>query len=157
MKFKNVFTLIICVLIPLAVGGISGFATKNGLNPWYAGLIKPSFNPPNYLFAPVWTSLYIMMGIALFLVWKNPVSENRKKSIRIFGIQLALNFLWSFLFFYFNTLGLALIEIGIMWLSISITIYYFYKENKNAAYLLIPYLLWVSFASVLNGSIWYLN
>ncbi len=157
MKTKLIIPFLVCLSIPLLVGGISGFATANGLEPWYASLKKPSFNPPNYLFAPVWTTLYTMMGISLFLIWKSRMEKSIDKALKIFAIQLTLNFLWSFLFFYFQNLGLAFVEIILMWISIIFCIFTFYKVNKVASYLLIPYIMWVSFASILNGALWYLN
>ncbi len=149
--------LILCILIPLAIGAISGIATSSGLNDWYMALNKPVFNPPGYLFGPVWTVLYIFMGVSLYLIWKSPVNEQRTRAIALFAIQLFLNFWWSFLFFKFQLLGIAFIEIILIWMSIVAMIYAFYQIHKPAAYLQIPYLLWVSFASVLNGAIWWLN
>ncbi len=149
--------LILCILIPLAIGAISGIATSSGLNDWYMALNKPSFNPPGYLFGPVWTVLYIFMGVSLYLIWQSPVNEQRTRAIALFAIQLFLNFWWSFLFFKFQLLGIAFIEIILIWMSIVAMIYAFYQIHKPAAYLQIPYLLWVSFASVLNGAIWWLN
>jgi benzodiazapine receptor len=149
--------LALCITIPLLIGGISGFATATSINDWYVVINKPSFNPPNYLFGPVWTTLYILMGISFFMIIQSPENELRKKAITIFIIQLILNFFWSFIFFKFQLLGLAFIEIIMMWLSILTMIIVFYRINKTSAFLQIPYLLWVSFASVLNGSIWFLN
>jgi len=149
--------LALCITVPLLIGGISGFATATSINDWYVNINKPSFNPPNYLFGPVWTSLYILMGISFYIIIQSPINEFRKKAITIFILQLTLNFLWSFIFFKFQLLGLAFIEIIMMWFSILTMIIIFYKINKAAALLQIPYLLWVSFASVLNGSIWFLN
>lgn len=154
---KNSIKLIICITVPLLIGGISGFATATSITDWYVGINKPSFNPPNYLFGPVWTTLYILMGISFYMILQTPATEFRKKAIAIFCIQLFLNFCWSFIFFKFQLLGLAFIEIIFMLLSIITMITVFYKINKTTALLQIPYLLWVSFASVLNGSIWYLN
>lgn len=147
----------ICLLLPLAIGGISGYATASGITDWYVNLNKPSFNPPNYLFGPVWTFLYLLMGVSLFIVWRSPAGPDRTQALRIFVIQLTLNFLWSFLFFRFNLPGLALLEIIMIWISILTMILLFGRISKPAAYLQIPYLLWVSFATVLNGAIWYLN
>jgi benzodiazapine receptor len=149
--------LALCITIPLLIGGISGFATATSINDWYVSINKPSFNPPNYLFGPVWTILYILMGISFFMILQSPVNEFRKKAVAIFCIQLLLNFCWSFIFFKFQLLGLAFIEIILIWLSIITMIIIFFEINKKAALLQIPYLLWVSFASVLNGSIWFLN
>jgi benzodiazapine receptor len=149
--------LALCITIPLLIGGISGFATATSINDWYVSINKPSFNPPNYLFGPVWTTLYILMGISFFMILQSPANEFRKKAVAIFCIQLLLNFCWSFIFFKFQLLGLAFIEIILIWLSIITMIIIFFEINKKAALLQIPYLLWVSFASVLNGSIWFLN
>ena len=153
---KTAYKLVIAIAIPLAIGSLAGFFTASSVNGWYTTLVKPSFNPPNWLFAPVWTSLYIMMGIAFFLVWKSNVPV-KEKAYLFFGLQLILNFFWSILFFSMHALGVALIEIILMWVCILLTIVSFYPISKPAAYLLIPYLLWVSFASVLNFSIWKLN
>lgn len=156
-SIKVLLTLLICLLIPLAIGGISGFATAAGITDWYVTLNKPSFNPPNYLFAPVWTTLYTLMGISLFIIWRSPEGRNRNNALVIFAIQIALNFCWSFLFFKFNLPGVALVEIVLLWTSILMMIILFRRISKLAAYLQVPYLLWVSFATVLNAAIWYLN
>lgn len=154
---RKVITFIICISIPLMVGGIAGFATSSAIGSWYAELNKPSFNPPNYLFGPVWSTLYFLMGISLFLIWQASESEVRKKALRLFLIQLALNFAWSFIFFYFQSPSWAFLEIIILWIFIVLWIVVSLKVSKVAGYLQIPYLLWVSFASVLTGAIWYLN
>ena len=156
-SFKVFITILICLLIPLAIGGISGFATATSITDWYVTLNKPSFNPPNYLFAPVWTTLYALMGISLFLVWKSPEGRDRNNALVIFAVQIALNFIWSFLFFKFNLVGVALVEIVLLWISILMMIIFVRRISKLAAFLQIPYLLWVSFASVLNAAIWFLN
>ena len=158
MKSINIFiTLLICLLIPLSIGGISGFATAASITDWYATLNKPSFNPPNYLFAPVWTTLYALMGISLFIIWRSPTGRMRNNALVIFAVQITLNFFWSFLFFKFKLPGVALIEIVLLWTSILMMIIFFKRVSKLAAFLQIPYLLWVSFASVLNAAIWFLN
>lgn len=146
-----------CILITLSVGAVSGIATADSINGWFATLNKPLFNPPDYVFGPVWTLLYILMGISFYMVLNTPKNELRKKAITIFLVQLILNFCWSFLFFKFQLLGIAFIEIILIWISILAMIIVFKKINKAAAYLQVPYLLWVSFASVLNASIWWLN
>jgi len=153
---NNYLKAILSITICLAVGGISGYITADAIPDWYVNINKPSFNPPNWLFGPVWTTLYIMMGIAFFLIWKSH-SPLKHKAMLIFSVQLILNFFWSILFFNFHLLGIALIEILCMWLFILLSIISFYPVSKVAAYLLIPYLLWVSFASVLNFAIWQLN
>jgi len=156
-SIKVLITLLICLLIPLAIGGISGFATAAGITDWYVTLNKPSFNPPNYLFAPVWTTLYTLMGISLFIIWRSPEGRNRNNALVIFAVQITLNFFWSFLFFKFNLPGVALAEIVLLWTSILMMIILFRRISKLAAFLQVPYLLWVSFATVLNAAIWYLN
>jgi benzodiazapine receptor len=154
---RKIFLFIVCLVVPLTIGAISGIANSSGLKDWYFNLNKPSFNPPNYLFGPVWSFLYLLMGVSFYLILQETKSPIRKKAISIFILQLFLNFLWSFLFFKFQLLGLAFIEILLIWLSILWMILEFKKLNKTAAYLQIPYLLWVSFASLLNGTIWWIN
>ena len=155
---NNTLKLIIAIAIPVAVGGISGFFTATGVDSWYQTINKPSWNPPGWIFGPVWTTLYVMMGIALYLVWKSNASEGVKKNaVTIFAIQLILNFFWSFIFFDQQQPGWALVEIIIMWIAILLTIFAFAKVNKTAAWLLVPYISWVSFATILNYTIWKLN
>jgi translocator protein len=155
---KNIFKLILCITIPLAVGGLSAFFTVSSVKTWFVTLNKPSFNPPNWLFQPVWTALYFMMGIALYLVWTNRKTFEEKKTAYLFyWAQLIANFLWSILFFYFKRPDFALIDIVLMLLLIAATIFYFRKINTAAAWLLVPYLCWVSFATALNFEIWRLN
>jgi translocator protein len=155
---QNAGKLIIALLIPLAVGGASGFFTASGVQTWYTTIQKPYWNPPNWIFGPVWTSLYIMMGIALFLVWKEECSGVLKKTaIALFAIQLILNFFWSLIFFGMHQPGWALVEIIAMWLAILATIFAFANVNKTAAWLLVPYIAWVSFATILNYTLWKIN
>jgi tryptophan-rich sensory protein len=143
-------------VLPLIVGGLSGYFTASNIATWYVTLNKPFFNPPNYLFGPVWTVLYLMMGISLGMII-NAKHSNKNKSLIIFSIQLVLNFFWSVIFFSLQSPGWAAIEIIALWLSIIYMIRNFYKINKWAGWLQIPYLLWVTFASVLNISIYVLN
>lgn len=155
---SKILKLIFCISIPLVGGALSGIATVEGVLTWYVDLHKPSFNPPNYLFGPVWTTLYFLMGISLFLVVNETSQpEERRRALVIFAIQLFLNFLWSFIFFHYHLLGWALVEILMMWLFIVGLIPALYKVNKWAGLLQLPYLCWVSFASVLNASIYHLN
>jgi benzodiazapine receptor len=156
----NRITKILTVVVTcLVIGYFSGIVTRSAIITWYPTLVKPSFNPPNWVFAPVWSTLYIMMGIAAGLVWDRIESNTElvKKALVIFALQLALNALWSYLFFGLMNPMLALLEIVILWLMIYETYVQFGKINKIAGYLFIPYLLWVSFAMVLNASIWWLN
>ena len=150
--------LFISILIPLLVGAISGYFTSSGVNGWFAVANKPWFNPPNWIFAPVWTTLYILMGIALFLVWRSNAEKNIKQAaIMLFAVQLTLNFFWSIIFFKLQQPGWAFAEIIFMWLMILLTILWFGKISPAAAWLLVPYISWVSFAAILNYSIWHLN
>ena len=150
--------LLISIAIPLLVGAIAAFFTASGVNGWYAIANKPSFNPPNWLFAPVWTALYIMMGIALYLILKSEADTGFKQTaIILFAVQLTLNFLWSFIFFYAKQPGWAFADIIALWLMILFTIIWFGKISSTASWLLVPYIFWVSFASLLNFYIWWLN
>ena len=149
--------LIICIAIPLIVGGIAGYVTASSINTWYVLLKKPWFNPPNYLFGPVWTVLYVFMGISLFQILETPKQKYSSAAVAIFGVQLFLNFAWSILFFRFQQIAYAAIDISLLWMSIVAMIILFFQVNVKAALLQIPYLLWVSFAFALNLSIWSLN
>ncbi|MBK8139577.1 MAG: tryptophan-rich sensory protein [Chitinophagaceae bacterium] len=155
---NNTLKLIIAIAIPLIVGGTSGFFTATGVESWYQTIARPTWNPPGWLFGPVWTTLYVMMGISLFLVWKEDTSVELKKiAIALFTVQLVLNFFWSFIFFNQHQIGWALVEIAAMWVFILLTIFAFAQVNKAAAWLLVPYISWVSFATILNFTIWQLN
>ena len=144
--------------MPLVVGGLSGFATAKGVETWYPTLIKPSFNPPAWIFGPVWTVLYILMGVAAFLVWRQGLeADGVKRALALFLVQLGLNGLWSILFFGLQRPGWALVEIVVLWVAIVVTLRAFWRVSPAAGWLLVPYLAWVSFATVLNGSLWMLN
>lgn len=157
MISRNIIKLAISILLPLSVGAVAGMFTSQAVPTWYASLNRPSFSPPNWIFGPVWTTLYILLGISFFLIWKESPSKFRNLAIIVFAVQLLLNFVWSFIFFYFNLIGIALIEIILLWISIAFMIYLFHKIKPVAAYLNIPYLLWVSFASILNAGYYFLN
>lgn len=156
---NKITRIVLLVIICLAVGYFSGAVTREAITDWYPTLIKPSFNPPNSIFFPVWTALYIMMGIAAGLVWNKieVQKEAVKKALIFFAIQLGLNALWSYLFFGLHNPMLAGLEIIVLWLMIYETYVQFSKMNKIAGYLLVPYIAWVSFAAILNASIWWLN
>lgn len=141
----------------MVVGGFSGFLTANAIGTWYTTLNQPSFNPPNWVFGPVWTTLYLIMGISLYRIWSLPISEERNNAIKIFALQMTLNFFWSLIFFKWHLIGLALAEIIVMWFMIATMIHHFRKLDAAAGYMNIPYLLWVSFASILNGAYYFLN
>ena len=147
------------VAICLAVGYLSSLVTQSSIDTWYPTIEKPFFNPPNWVFAPVWTLLFIMMGVAGGLIWNRLESNEKevKKALFFFTAQLLLNALWSYLFFGLCNIFLALIEIILLWLIIYETYILFKKIDKKAGWLLIPYLVWVAFATLLTGAIYYLN
>ena len=155
---NNIAKIIIAVAIPVTVGSVSGFFTFSRVQSWYQTLNKPSWNPPDWIFGPVWTTLYVMMGISLYQVWRSDSSGFLKKTaIALFAAQLILNFFWSFIFFNQHQIGWAFIEIMVMWIFILLTIFAFAQVSKTAAWLLVPYISWVSFAAILNYTIWQLN
>tara|TARA_Y100001934_G_C12369153_1_gene785301 strand:- start:22 stop:534 length:513 start_codon:yes stop_codon:yes gene_type:complete len=145
------------VALCLVVGGVGGIFTAGSVETWYPTLDKPPFNPPNWVFGPVWTALYVLMGAAAWRVWRRRAHPGRRAALAWFGAQLALNLLWSLLFFGLMMVGAALIEIVILWGSILSTAMRFKNIDSLAAWMFVPYLAWVSFATVLNGSIWWLN
>lgn len=149
----------IALLVCLAVGYSASTVTRPSVETWYPTLIKPIFNPPNWIFMPMWTLLYILMAVAAGLVWDKIKEQNEavKKALLFFIIQLTLNAIWSYLFFGLKNPLLALVEIALLWLMIYETYLKFIKINKTAGYLLIPYMAWVAFAAILNASIWWLN
>lgn len=153
----NYIRLIISITIPLLIGLIGSFFTSSSVNTWYTTLNKPPFNPPNWLFGPVWTTLFILIGISFYLVWVFDFGRNKWLTIGCFSLNLLLNLVWSLFFFGFRNPFLAFIEIIILWIVILSNILIFYGISKLAGILLIPYLLWVSFASVLNYFIYILN
>lgn len=157
MNKRQALILVASLLIPLAVGSLAGFATASSVTTWYATLAKPAFNPPSWVFGPVWTTLYLMMGVSLFLVWRGDPTPERNRALSLFGLQLALNFAWSFLFFAAERPDLALADILLLDVAIFATIHAFRALSRMAAALLVPYLLWCLFATVLNGAIWTLN
>ena len=156
MNFSDMKKLIFSIFICLFAGFIGSFFTSPTIPTWYATLQKPTFAPPNWVFFPVWTALFIMMGISLFLVWQKE-DKKVKTALIIFAGQLVLNALWSVAFFGFRSPLLGLMEIIILWIAILATILSFKNVSRTAAYLLIPYILWVSFAAFVNFSIWRLN
>lgn len=158
MNQKKFFQLLFMILVSHSAGFFGSIFTRATVSTWYITLQKPFFNPPGWVFGPVWFILYTLMGISAYLVfqkgWKN---KEVRIALYIFGIQLMLNALWSFLFFGLKSPLHAFFDIIVLWFAILLTIVYFYKVNKTATYLLIPYVLWVSFAAFLNISIVILN
>lgn len=158
MSKGNIIKLVISLALPLIVGFVGSTFTGNSIDDgWYASLNQPSFNPPSSVFGPVWTVLYILMGISLYMVWREVPGRNRENALGVFALQLLLNFLWSLFFFYFKDIEIALLDIIALWISIVIMIWMFYRVNPLAGWLNIPYLLWVSFATALNIAYYVLN
>jgi benzodiazapine receptor len=157
MKAIDVVKLVVSIAVPLLAGFGSTVWTINTIPTWYASLNKPWFSPPNVVFAPVWTTLYILMGVALFLIWRSPRNRTRDIGIALFAAQLAVNVIWTFAFFGLQNTLFGVLTIVPLWILIAVTIYQFYKVDKWAAYLLVPYLAWVSIATALNASVYLLN
>ena len=158
MKFKTAVRLIICLAVTFIAPVVGAIFTREAVSGWYANLNKPFFNPPSWLFGPVWTALYILMGVAVFLVWQKGYGNRLVKiAIWLYVLQLVLNGLWSPIFFGLKMPFLAFCEILVLWAAIVLTIWAFARVSIAAAFLLAGYIGWVSFAAVLNFSIWMLN
>ena len=157
-KARDILKLVISILVCQCAGLIGSIFTTPAIPTWYAALEKPPFTPPNWLFAPAWVTLYVLMAIAAFLIWRKGLSqEGAKSALLIFLIQLVLNALWSVVFFGFESLLGGVIVILVLWVFILFTILKFYKLSTTAGSLLLPYILWVSFATILNISVLVLN
>ena len=148
--------LMLLVFVVLAFSA-AAFGASFPPGEWYAGLEKPFFNPPSWLFGPVWTVLYLTIAVSGWLVWRQKGFGGARRAFAVYFVQLFLNALWSWLFFGLHFMGLAFVEILLLWGSILATIVLFQRHHRFAGWLLVPYLLWVSFASVLNGTLWWLN
>jgi translocator protein len=158
MQKHKALTYIFSVIAVQLVGIAGTFFTTPAIQGWYATIVKPAFNPPNWIFGPVWTILFLLIGISLGLVLTTPKENPYKTGALItFAVQLTLNLAWSYFFFYLHRPDLAAVEIVVLLAGITVNIYYTYQVRKPAAYLLVPYLLWVSFATVLSITIWRLN
>lgn len=155
MQKRDIAALAGYILLCLAVAALGGLATAQSVQTWYPTLIKPSWTPPPWLFGPVWTLLYIMMGTAAWLVWRKGVMA--KPALLVFYLQLLLNLMWSILFFGMQSPLLGLVDIVVLWVTIAVTIRMFYAHSGWAAVLLVPYIAWVSFATALNAAIFALN
>lgn len=154
-QIKDTLTLIGFIVFAQAAGIIGSLFTMSAIDGWYATLIRPELAPPNWVFGPVWITLYALMGIAAFLVWRK--DRHLNKALILFVLQLVLNSLWSIIFFGMQALGAAFVEIVFLWLAVIATIIAFQKISRTAAWLLVPYILWVSFAAYLNFAFWTLN
>jgi len=158
MNLRSLLTLVVAIAVPLLAGGIGGIVTAQAIPTWYQQLEKPAWNPPNWLFGPVWTALYISMGIAAWLVWRQGWEVPRVRiALGVFAVQLLFNLLWSLIFFGWQWTGLALLEITLLWALVGITSLRFFSLKPLAGLLMFPYWLWTSFAAVLNAAIWWLN
>ena len=154
----NIVKLVVSIVVCQCAGIIGSVFTTPAIPTWYATLQKPVFTPPNWLFAPAWITLYLLMGIAAFFIWRIGLDNRRvRTALIIFLVQLVLNSLWSVVFFGMQSPLYGVIVIIVLWLAILLTILIFARLSKLAAWLLVPYILWVSFASALNISIWILN
>ena len=154
---RDILGLVIFVALCVAVSGIGGAVTATSVDTWYQVLHKPPFNPPDWAFAPVWTTLYVLMAIAGWRVWRHTRSDARRKALMVFAMQLGLNLAWSFLFFGFRQIGMALLEIVILLVVIIANTILFWRIDRLAGALFVPYVLWVAYALVLNAAIWLLN
>lgn len=154
---KNIIALIISILLAQGVGLLSGFLSMNSSSA-YENFNKPSFSPPGWIFPVVWTILFTLMAVAAYRIWmKGKSGEEARKALLLYGIQLFLNFLWSIIFFRYRLYAIAFLELLVLLVFILLTTFEFYRIDKTAAYLMIPYIAWVSFAGVLNYTIWMLN
>ena len=151
----NLLVLLVFIVFTLTIGFLAGQVTAPNIPGWYAHLAKPSFNPPNWIFAPAWTTLYFLIAVAAWRVWR--LGGWRAKGLALWLIQLALNFAWSFIFFGAHAPGAAFAELSVMWLAILATLVVFGRTDRIAGWLLVPYLAWVSFAGLLNFWVWQLN
>lgn len=155
---KNALTLITTIVISQSAGLVGAVFTSPAIPGWYAGINKPTLNPPSWIFGPVWITLYTLMGISAFLIWKKGWEKKMvRKALYVFGLQLILNASWSIVFFGLQSPAGAFAIIVALWLSILWTMILFHNISKPAMWLLVPYILWVSFAGYLNFSIWMLN
>lgn len=156
-RHRDIAGLLAFLVICLGISVAGGAATASSVGTWYQTLQKPSFNPPNWLFAPVWTALYIMMAIAGWRVWRAHGLRGARAAMALFAVQLALNLAWSFLFFGYRMIGAALIEIILLLMAILVTTVLFWKRDRLAGMLFVPYAGWVAFATILNFALWRLN
>lgn len=157
-KTGKIIKLFISIIVCECAGIIGSLFTTSAIPTWYASLQKPFFTPPNWLFAPVWVTLYLLMGIAAFIIWRKGLDEKKvRTALIIFAVQLVINILWSVVFFGLESPLYGLIVIIVLWIAILVTILRFAKISPAAAWIMVPYILWVSIATALNASIWALN
>lgn len=154
---RDVLGLVLFLLLCLAVSGIGGAITATSVDTWYQALEKPPFNPPDWVFAPVWTLIYLLMAVAGWRIWRTPASAARGNALLLFAVQLVLNLVWSLVFFGFQQIGMALVEIATLLAAILANSIVFWRIDRAAGVLFVPYVLWVAYATVLNLSLWVLN
>jgi len=154
---RQAIILAVSVGICLGAAGVGSILTTPSIDPWYATLRKPAWTPPNWVFGPVWTALYLSMAVAAWLVWRQAGFSPAKLSLTLFVIQLALNVAWSGIFFGFRLVGVAFLEVVLLWLFILSTTIAFWSVSRMASWLMVPYLIWVAYAAALNGAIWRMN
>jgi len=154
---QDIAGLIAFVALCLGIAGIGGAITATSVGSWYQALAKPSFNPPDWAFAPVWTALYIMMGIAGWRIWRTAGFRGGRAALSAFAVQLALNLGWSFAFFGLRSIAAGLVEIAVLFLAIVVTAVLFWRLDRAAGLLFAPYIAWVAFAALLNTALWVLN
>ena len=158
MTTRSVAGLIVCIALPLAVGALGALGTMDGVRSWYPSLTRPSFAPPSWVFGPVWTTLYVLMGVASWLVWREGTARPEVRSaLALYAVQLAFNLAWSWLFFGFRQPAAALADIVVLLALIAVTAQRFARISRIAALLMLPYLAWVAFATMLNAAFWWLN
>lgn len=156
-KSRSAAGLVLAFVVCFGIAGAGGLATASSVETWYRTLLKPSWTPPDAVFGPVWTLLYALMAVAAWRVWRAVGWEASRRALGLFTLQLALNLAWSMLFFWQRRIGFGLVDIAALWLAILATILAFRRHDRVAAWLLVPYLLWVSYASALNVALWQLN
>lgn len=156
-RWRDIFGLAAWVVLSLGVSAIGGAITRTSVSDWYPSLAKPSFTPPDWTFTAVWISLFLLMGVSAWLIWRRTGFARGAVPLTCFAAQLVLNLTWSILFFGFRSIGWALIEIVVLWAAVLMTAVTFYRVSRPAGLLLVPYALWLSFAIALNASIWWLN
>jgi tryptophan-rich sensory protein len=156
-RARSFVGLIVWLVLSLAAGTIGGLSTYEAIPTWYERIAKPAWTPPNWLFGPVWTVLYVLMGVAAWLVWRRGGWGEQSRALGLFVVQLVLNALWSYLFFGLRSPGLAFGELVVLWVAILLTLLAFWRVSRGAGALLVPYLAWVTFAGALNFAVWRLN
>lgn len=156
-KRKDILGLVAFLALCLVASGVGGAITATSVGGWYPTLHKPAFNPPDWVFAPVWTTLYVLMAVAGWRVWRRVGHRLNEAALKVFALQLGLNLAWSFIFFGLQQIALALVEIGFLLLSIIATAILFWRADRVAGLLFLPYIFWVALATVLNASLWLLN